>query len=216
MKPPVVFGFLLAVAGTIFFYGQYSKKVVVKVAPPPVAQVAPAAPKIVVPNLKVIPVKNGVTIRNARVQMINSDGIVFICDRGMVQALYTDLPPEFKDYYASKADPNSEPAQPQPVQYASYQQSPSYQQPQNQYNSGPSQESDVQREQDKSRAAERMAVVQSHISEDEDTIHRFETQSGVEVDPRHPNLTNADYQFAKANLEQNKLELEQLQNNPQN
>jgi hypothetical protein len=208
MKPPVIFVILLVAAGGIFYYGEYYNKKPVAVAAPPPA--APAAPVVVIPNLKVIPVKNGLTIKNAQVKMINSDGIIFICDRGMVQASFDDLPPEFKDYYASKADPNYAPAQPTPVQSVSYQQS------QGQSYSGPtSQETEAQREQARAYTAERIAVVKSHIENDQSIIDRYMSQSAAE-DPRHPNLTNSDYEFAKANLEQNQSELQQLQSQPQN
>ena len=188
MKSVAIFVLLFILAGTIFYYGKHPKKeieriVVVQPAapllPPPPIPIQKTEIKIIIPDLKVIPVKNGRTITNARIQAINSDGIVFICDNGMVQALFDDLPPEFRAYYAKKAEPVFVPGQ-------SAQQA--HQRSQSQSSSEPSQlEIETRRAQDKANLAQRIEQVRGWAAGNEDIIHRYETQSSFNNDPHNPN-----------------------------
>jgi hypothetical protein len=180
---------------------------VVKTVPLPPVPPVPAPVKepeviAVAPDLKVIPVNGHRTITNARVLSVHSDGLVFICDDGMVQALYTDLPPGFRAYYAKKAEPvfaseqsDLAPPPPQSAPAQSYY--------------GPSQEEiEAQRAQNKIYTEQRIQAVQSSMAQNERTIYLYETQVAFDKD-----ITDAEYESAKADLEKNKLELQQLQNN---
>ncbi|HXB01872.1 MAG TPA: hypothetical protein VNV15_03525 [Opitutaceae bacterium] len=212
MKSVAILVFFFGLAGVIFYYGKHSKKepvqVVVLPSPPAAPLPAPKA-ELIIPDLKEIHVKNGRIITNARVQTINSDGIVFICDRGMVEALFDDLPPEFRTYYAGKAEPVYTPEQPMPAKQAR-QQSPI------QSSSGPSQvEIEIQRAQDKANSARLRKTLENWIADNEETIHRYETQSSFS-DPHHTNVTDSEYELAKAHLEEDKLQLQQLENSSQN
>lgn len=56
----------------------------------------------IAPNLREIHISNGPIIRNAQIKEITDDGIIFICDRGLVGVSFGDLPIEFKNYYSQK------------------------------------------------------------------------------------------------------------------
>jgi hypothetical protein len=181
---------------------------VVKTVPLPPAPPVPAPVKepeviAVAPDLKVIPVNGHRTITNARVLSVHSDGLVFICDDGMVQALYTDLPPGFRAYYAKKAEPDaseeSDLAPPPPSA------------PAQSYSGSSPQETDEQRAQDRLYNEQRIQAVQSSMAQNEGIIERYETQ--VDFDK---NVSDAEYQSAKTNLAQNKMDLARLQSSPEN
>lgn len=210
MKSAAISIFFFVLAATIFYYGERSEKKVVKVVvlPPPLPPSplppSPARkPKIIIPNLKTIPVRNGRTITNARILSVNPDGIIFICDFGMVQALFDDLPPEFRAYYASKAVSDSPPEQPVVAQQQVDQQ-PSPQPEPSQY------DIDLHQADEKFKKAQRMEELNNAIASDQSIIHHYETQSDFENNPNHPNITDGAYECAKADLEKAQIELQQL------
>ena len=201
MKSAVIFVFIFGLAGAIVYYKEFPRK---EVAPLPAPVPAPVQePEViaVAPDLKVIPVNGHRTITNARVLSVHSDGLVFICDDGMVQALYTDLPPGFRAYYAKKAEPDGSeesdlaPPPPQRAPAQSY------------YGPSP-QETDEQRAQNRLYTERQIQSVQSSMAENQSIINRYETQVSFDQ-----GISEAEYQSAKTNLAQNKLELERLQNN---
>ncbi len=197
MKSAVIFVFIFGLAGAIVYYKEFPRKEAEPLPAPAPIPVQEPEVIAVAPDLKVIPVNGHRTITNARVLSVHSDGLVFICDDGMVQALYSDLPPGFRAYYAKKAEPDASEESdlaPPPPQRAP---------------AGPSpQESDEQRAQNRLYTEQQIRSVQSSMADDERLIDRYETQVSFDQ-----GISEAEYQSAKANLAQNKLDLERLQNN---
>lgn len=83
-----------------------------EVAPKPVQVVqvekpTSTAPKVTPapkrPDLDTIPVKGRSDLTNATIREILSDGVLFMCDQGLVKAKFTELPVEFETFYAADA-----------------------------------------------------------------------------------------------------------------
>ena len=55
------------------------------------------------PDMALIPVTGEHPLTHARVKEVHDSGIVFFCDQGLVKVSFKKLPPQFQDYYQSRA-----------------------------------------------------------------------------------------------------------------
>jgi hypothetical protein len=98
MKRLFFISLILATVWATYYHYTHNK---IEVVTPPAPKVEPVKSviTIIIPNLKIIYLKHGRPIVNARVKEVYPDSMIFVCDRGLVQVLFVDLPPEFHDYY---------------------------------------------------------------------------------------------------------------------
>jgi hypothetical protein len=71
------------------------------VAPPPI-QMVPEVPTV--PDLERIALKNGTVLTHAKVKAVQANGILFLCDQGLMKIPFANLPTDLADYYKPMVD----------------------------------------------------------------------------------------------------------------
>jgi hypothetical protein len=174
------------------------QQVHLKVSP---AEPEPATPQAPVasagPNLAYITVVKGSALTNAKVKSVTATGIVFICDQGLIEVPFGNLPPEFGEYYMPKvaADavptsvPTSLPPSP-PVQHRV-------------------EKSAAQDAQDELTFTRTRMALRDRIKSDELVMDQWYQQSSF----RNPAISESEYQTTKADLDAATLQLAELEAN---
>jgi hypothetical protein len=160
-------------------------------APAP-AQVASGGP-----NLAYIPVVKGTPLTNAKVKSVTAAGIVFICDQGLIEVPFSNLPPEFGEYYMPKVAVDAAPT----VVPASLPPSPPVQR---RVEKSPAQDA-----QDELAFTRTRTSLQDRIKSDEQVMDQWYQQSSF----RNPAISETEYLNRKADLDAATLQLAELEAN---
>ena len=81
-------------------------------APPPI-QMVPETPTV--PDLERIALKNGTVLTHAKVKSVQANGILLLCDQGLMKVPFSNLPTELTDYYRPMIDVAIVPAEAPPI-----------------------------------------------------------------------------------------------------
>jgi hypothetical protein len=149
------------------------------------------------PNLAYIPVVKGTPLTNAKVKSITATGIVFICDQGLIEVPFGNLPPEFGEYYMPKVAVDAAPT----VVPVSLPPSPPVQR---RVEKSPAQDA-----QDELAFTRTRTALQDRIKSDELVIDQWYQQSSF----RNPAISETEYLNRKADLDAATLQLAELESN---
>ncbi len=150
------------------------------------------------PNLKSIAIPTRATpITNARVASVTERGITFICDQGMLQVPFSDLPAEFA-YYKTAIKPTvtQAPKVAPPVKAVTN-------------TPAPKPKSPVDAARKAKQDAEQRDILRAKITRLNEVIDRYTRQSSFSGEKL---ITSQEYDLAKAELEEAKAKLAGLEN----
>jgi hypothetical protein len=149
------------------------------------------------PDLSMITIVKGTSLTHAKVESVTKTGIIFLCDQGLIEIPFGNLPPEFSQYYTSKI-PAQEAPSPMPLSPTSP--------PLVQHRV---ERSAVQDSQDELNFTRTRMELRDRIKSDEEVMDQWYQQSSF----RSPSVTESRFLATKADLDTATLQLAELEAN---